>query len=533
MIASLAQGGLAGLGEQTRRLTRWRAHALAAAAGAFATLAQAPFFFAPAMVVGLVALVWLLDGAKARPQPRWAAFARGWSFGAGYFVVGLHWVGFAFLEVEGGAPLIPLAVLALGGGMALFWGVAARVALVFWTDDARRVAVLALTLGLAEWLRGTLFTGFPWNLIGLIWPAGGAMSQTASVIGVYGLTALTILLLAAPATLGDAGRSFGRRIAPSLAAALCLGLLWGAGTQRLASVPVAPETWTGPVVRVVDTGFTQSEKWRPGAAERMLETFLQLSVPEESRAEIVIWPEGALPVPLLAEPPMLQAIGDALDHRVLIAGTVRLEESPQGVRAYNSAVVLDAVNRELRLGQIYDKHHLVPFGEYIPFWDLVSGMPIAPLQQIGVGFTPGRPPERLIVPGAPPAAPLICYEAIFPGYVPRGAERPEWIVNVSIDAWYGTFTGPWQHANSARYRAIEEGLPMARAASGGVSGVFDALGREMVATDLAGGAVEYSLPPSLPETFYARFDVLLTAALFFLIALLRFAAPGPARGLRS
>lgn len=518
-----------GLIDRLKALRGARALAIATALGAGASLAQPPTHLWPLIAVGLSGLVWLLDAARETRSPGWSAFARGWAFGFGYFLAGMHWVGAAFLQVEGAAALLIPAVLALPAGLALFWGAAAALALRLWTPDARRIGVFAALFSVAELARSTLFTGLPWNLIGGIWPAGGAMSQMAAFVGVHGLTVITIALMAAPAALADRSLAFAWRVAPSLTAALAAGLMFGAGLNRLASAPPLAEA-PRPVIRVVDPGLSQAEKWAPGGGDRVLWAYLEATAPAaDSRADVVVWPEAALPGDLLNRGDWLFAIGETLGDRVLITGATRFARENGALQAFNSAVVLDGVGGTLRLGQIYDKHHLVPFGEYLPFWELYSAVPIAPLQQIGRGFTPGDRPARLIVPGAPPAAPLICYEAIFPGLSPRGEERAEWIVNVSIDSWYGKGFGPWQHANQARYRAIEEGLPLARAASGGVSGIFDAHGIKIAATTLNGGAVEAELPPALHETIYARFGAPLLVALILIFASFRL-APGPGRG---
>jgi apolipoprotein N-acyltransferase len=215
---------------------------------------------------------------------------------------------------------------------------------------------------------------------------------------------------------------------------------------------------------------------------------------------------------------------------------MRGEASSASLRLYTSAVVIDGVSGAPRVAQTYDKHHLVPFGEYIPFWSLISRFNIAPLQRIGAGFTPGAAPTRLIVPEAPPAIVLICYEAIFPGMIPRGAERPGWIISVTNDAWFGDGSGPHQHFAMARYRAIEEGLPLARAASGGISAIVDGYGRivRAVQSDREGAATEAQLPPSLQQTPYANSGMWLLLALVFVITALRFAPGlGAGRGLKT
>jgi apolipoprotein N-acyltransferase len=279
---------------------------------------------------------------------------------------------------------------------------------------------------------------------------------------------------------------------------------------------------------VTDSGLSQSEKWvaRPDQEWRVLQRYLEASgPPEDSRASIVIWPEGAIPVLnffMLENPDFMDAIGRGMGDRVLITGLTRREALVDRVAFFNSAAVIDGVSGVARLSQTYDKNRLVPFGEFIPFWSVVSRLNIAPLQRIGAGFEPGAPPTRLVVPEAPPAVVLICYEAIFPGMVPRGPDRPGWIVSVTNDAWFGGGSGPYQHYAMARYRSIEEGLPMARAAAGGVSAIIDSYGREVSATMRRGGSAEAQIPPALVETTLARWGNALLGILLALIAALRF-----------
>jgi apolipoprotein N-acyltransferase len=528
-------------GAQLNAWPVWRIHALCFFCGGIAVLGHAPFHIVPAFVFGIVTLVWAIDGAHMRETRRFsAAFARAWWWAFGHLLFGLFWVGSAFTQVEGAIALMPFAVAALPAALAMFWGAAAALALNVWTEGVRRIPVFVTAIMLAEVVRGTQFTGFPWNLPGAIWPAGGAVSQVAAYVGIYGLSAITLLLCAAPATLGDGRRGMGAKAIPALAAALGLGLIWGAGVQRLAGPPSAPPKTPAPVVRVADPGFTQLEKWQVGPVT-VLERYLELSEPAlAARSDIVIWPEGAVPsyidTPDLVEwASAMDAIGRQLGDRVLIVGAVRREPAKGGgENAFNSAFVIDGVAGKADVFERYDKHHLVPFGEYMPFWQLYSSVPLAPLQQIGRGFQTGSRPTRLVVPGAGTAVILICYESIFPGYVPGGEERPDWIVNITNDAWFGGLTGPWQHYNLARYRAIESGLPLARAAAGGVSAIVDPYGRAVVATKLDGGAVEAALPVGLSETVFSRFGQWLVPLLLIFIAGLRFAPPGaPARGLRS
>lgn len=513
----------------------WRVHVVAMAVGAVGALAFAPFYVVPAYALALSALVWILDGARRSARPILTGLGRGFSCGLGHFLAGTYWVGAAFTQVDGALALMPFGVLTLAVILAAFWALACGVAIAFWKDDFRRIFVLATTLTAGELLRGHLFGGFPWNLAAYVWEAGGAMSQAAAFVGAYGLTALTILICLTPATLADSERGWAARAAPVMIGALALGVIWGAGAQRLAAAGPAKANGPGPVVRVVDPGLTQREKWEEGREWEVFARYLALSGdPRTSRADIVVWPEGAIPVrypdmPVLLENPAMQtAIGNRLGDRVLIMGATRVDRDAQGrpEKFYNSSFVIDGVEGRAQIMQRHDKNRLTPGGEFIPLFNLISWLNIPTLQQIGNGFTPGPPPTRLIVPGAEPVLILICYESIFPGLVPRGPDRPGWIANISIDAWYGEGTGPWQNDNQSRYRAIEEGLPMARAASGGVSSIVDPYGRMVVRMDRKGGAVEAALPAALPETVNARWGGWLTGALVGLIALFGMAPAG-------
>jgi apolipoprotein N-acyltransferase len=506
---------------------------LAFVGGALATLAHAPFQLTLFYVIALTLLVWLIDGAAKLGVTFWSrvsrGFALGWWFGVGHLITGLYWVSSAFM-VDSGAwgPMwgIP-ATIALAASLAVFWALGCAAAIALWTADIRRIAWFAFCVFASEWLRGNIFTGFPWLLPGYVLTPGEPLSQLASIVGIYGVSLLTLLVASTPAAIGDGGESAGRRFAPILVAALLVGMGWGWGAERL-SRAVADAPGLQPIVRVADSGLSQAQKWegRVDQEWRVLQRYLAVSdTPDESRASIVVWPEGAIPVVnffMLENPDFMNAIGRGMGDRVLVTGVTRREARSDGVAYFNSAAVIDGVSGVPRLSQTYDKNHLVPFGEYIPFWSLVSRLNIAPLQRIGAGFEAGPPPSRLVVPDAPPAVVLICYEAIFPGMIPRGEERPGWIISVTNDAWFGGGSGPYQHYAMARYRAIEEGLPLARAASGGISAIVDSFGREVRATHGRVLGVEAQLPSALPETTLAHWGDALLALLLVFIAGLRF-----------
>jgi len=526
--------------------TPWQRRGLAAAAGALATLGHAPFQLTLLYVAAITIVVWLLDVSATKEQKLRSAFSIGWFFGFGHFATGLYWVAAAFnVDSDAWGPIwgVP-ATLGLAAGLALFFGVGALLAMLLWTNDVRRIAAMAIGFFVSEWLRGHILTGFPWLLPAYVWTPGEPISQLASLVGAYGLSLLTLLIAATPAALADAGQSSGRRFAPILVAALSVGMVWGWGVQHIASAP-AEVPGALPVVRVADSGLGQAEKWtnRPDQEFRVLQRYLEASsAPNDDNAgTILIWPEGAIPTLhffQLYDERFLSALGRGLGDRVVITGLTRCEPQPlceaywrgevraDDLRLFNAAAVIDGVNSEARVSQTYDKNHLVPFGEYIPFWSLVSNLNIAPLQRIGAGFEAGPPPTRLVVPGAPPAAVLICYEAIFPGMVPRGDGRPGWIVMVTNDAWFGGGTGPYQHYAMARYRAIEEGLPLARAASGGISAIVDAYGQEVSSTSARVSYAEAQLPPAIEETPFAEWGSILLVVLFVLIAALRFFPTG-------
>ena len=534
----------------------WQRRGIAFFAGALATLAQAPFQLTLLYVVALTVLVWLLDASFTQKRRIASAFSTGWWFGLGYLSCGLYWISSAFIaRGPEFAPWGVPAVLLMAASLALFFGVGCALAMALWTRDVRRILVFAAGLFVTEWLRGNILSGFPWILPGYVWTPGEPVSQLASVVGIYGLSLVTLVIAAAPATIAD--RAGGAaRFAPTIVAALAVGMIWGWGTQRISHAPIDPPGAL-PTVRVADSGLTQQAKWCEGGTDeqyyacrngqewRVLRRYLDVSgPPEDSRTDILVWPEGAVPTLnffQLDNQDYLSALGRGLGDRALIVGLTRCAPQARcneyvqqggdehGMRFYNSGVVIDGVSGQARVGQVRDKHHLVPFGEYQPSvvkW-LADTFHITALQD--ELFTEGPPPERVVLPGAPPALILICYEAIFPGMTPHGDDRPGWIANISNDAWFGDlrwFTGPYQHFAMARYRSIEEGLPMARAASGGISAIVDSYGRVVRSTQGRGSYAEAQLPPALVETLFARAGILPTFVLLVIFVSLRFVLPG-------
>jgi apolipoprotein N-acyltransferase len=459
-----------------------RALALAAGLGAIANLAFPPAYIWPAFAVALTGLVWSLDAARLSPKPVSSAFWRVFFFGVTYYLVGMHWIAAAFL-VDPGAHLIFIwmPLVALPGALAVILAACVNIGFRFWCAGPARLILFAVSFMFGEWVRSSLFGigGLPWNLPGMIWTPGEAVSQSASIWGIYGLSALTVAAMAAPASLADtrARGTTGSRAAPVIVAAVIFGAIWGWGARRLGDIPDLP---SGPMVRLVESGTPQNQKHKAGVGDAMLQRFRELTGPDSPQTpSIVVWPEGALPVFLLEEPVPLDTVADMIGGRRLIVGTARIEMAGlPDQKLYNSLAVLSGDSGRRSALAIYDKNMLVPFGEFTPFADLLQSIGLQTLQDLAPGgFDPGPAPAPVRVLGVPPFGPLICYEAIFPGLSPNGADRPRWLVNISNDAWFGNLTGPYQHAAQARYRSIEEGLPMARVAAGGDTGMIDSYGR--------------------------------------------------------
>lgn len=491
----------------------WKRAAIALIAGALSALAMAPFNAWPVLFLTFPVMVWLIDGAGAgRGRGVPAAAMAGWWFGLGYFVVGLYWIGNAFLvDASTFAWLMPFAVLGLPAFLALYTALGFAVARLIWTRDGSRLLALAASLTISEWLRGHAVSGFPWNAFGYALTEPLALAQTGSLIGLWGLTFLSVVIFASPAVLIDA-TSRGRRpwIAPVMALALLAAMAIFGGV-RLAQQPTTLVANTK--LRIMQPNLQQDVKFNYAAKAEVMQKYLTLSDrasgPQSTGvrdANILIWPESAFPFFLTREPDAMAEIADLLPQgTVLITGAVRAPDLPPGVkitRAYNSIYVIDHDGSVL---SVYDKLHLVPFGEYLPFQNLLEKLGLEQLTRVQGGFIPGTIRRTLDVPNAPRALPLICYEAIFPGDVASNDDRPGWIINLTNDGWFGISTGPHQHLQQVRLRAIEEGLPVVRAANTGISAVIDPLGRIVAQLGLGiEGVLDAGLPAAIPPTVYAR-----------------------------
>ncbi|WP_300526742.1 apolipoprotein N-acyltransferase [Maricaulis sp.] len=486
-------------------LTGWRSWLLLWFTGALASLAMAPFHFWLLLAPAFAILLWQVDGARRRARPLRSAFVAGFVFAMGYFMAGTFWVGFAFANRDAAfIPLIPIALPVFASMLAVFWGGAMVLYAAIAQKSEWRVLVFAASLALFEWLRGHVLSGLPWNLPGYAWAAGGPVSQTASWFGVYGLTLLTVLIAVSPAIMASR-RLTSRRAMPALAGLAILFLLFAAGLARLSGPPIPDQP--GVRMRIVQSAITQQEKWADGNQLMVRERYLNLTAePGLEDVTHILWPEGALPYYMLEHGGTLSRIGETLSEgQILMAGINRRDQAEAPVTYHNALAVMSFENGIPRSRGLYDKVRLVPFGEIIPLSGLLSLIGFDDFARLQ--FTPGPGAAVMDVPGAPAMMPLICYEAIFPGFVSQmGDERPGWLFNLSNDAWFGDTSGPEQHLNQARYRAIEFGLPMIRTASRGFSGVIDPYGRmpERIAPSDE-GAFDVNLPQALQLTSYARF----------------------------
>jgi len=518
-------------------LRGWPRYLAAFAAGSASTLALPPYEFLPILFITVPALVWLLDGVgeptrSRRRRVMWRAGLVGWWFGFGYFLFGLYWIGNAFLvEADKFAFLLPAAVTLLPAGLGLFTAAAAAVARLFWFHGYRRVAVLAIFWTAFEWLRGHVLTGFPWNLIGESFATSNALMQVAALVGVYGLSFITMLIAGSPAVFDtrrpQAQRRFDREILAAPAIAMAgLALIWVGGAARLSSAELGYEDDVN--IRIVHPDTPFSKDWDdPNRVLTIIGQLLRMSreaTPEHPQGidgrTIVVWPENAVPVLLAREPYVLAAIGRVLpEGALLVTGSNRGETGPDGpsnrLRVfYNSLYV---VNSSGEIAETYDKHHLVPFGEYVPLRHLLGRLGLKKIVQFQGSFETGPGPRTLALENFPSTGPLICYEVIFPGEVVAPGERPAWLVNITNDAWFGESAGPYQHFSQVRLRAVEQGLPIARSANSGISALIDPYGRIVKSLPLHGrGVIDAPLPAALEPTLYARlgdlFLLLLLAA---------------------
>jgi apolipoprotein N-acyltransferase len=473
---------------------------LAALFGAAAALAFPPWHVWPLLVVGFSGLLWLLQNNLSGRR----ALLLGWSFGVGFFLVGVHWIGYAFLvDAERFGWMMPGAVVFMAAGLALFPAAAAGLTHFLGRPGWGRFFVLAASWGLAEWLRGTLFGGFPWHNLGFIWTGSQALLQSLSIFGVLCIGVLTVAAAAIPAMAlagpGQQRRQAGLAMLGCLAA---IGALWLWGQHRLEEAP--REYQPGLTLRLVQGAIPQADKWRRELRDAHLDKYLELSVkPSNAGVDVLIWPETATPFFLEHDRDRLgKVIASLTPGQVLITGTPRLAHDADGQRRLHNGVV--ALSSDGRRLAGYDKVHLVPFGEFLPFRSVLARIGLDKLAPGAVDYSPGTQAKLITLEGVPVFRPLICYEILFPGDV-TAAGRPNWLLNLTNDAWFGPSAGPAQHLEISRARAVEQGLPLVRAANTGISAIIDAYGRTEARLELQqSGVIDGRLPANRPRTLFSR-----------------------------
>lgn len=497
-LLRVADGYVAALSRHVAALGGWRRSLLSFVLGVGAAGALPPANALPLLVPAFVGLLWLI-AASSSP---WRAALAGWWFGFGHFLAACYWVGAAMLtDPDKFAWLAVPAVIGLCAGLALFPALATLVVFVSRRTGVSRLLMLAIAWTAAEWLRGHVLGGLPINLIGTSWTLSPGMIQLAALTGVYGLSFVTILGAAAAALLAErrGDQMTVRNWRAPATAVLILAAIWIGGTIRLSLQH--PDELPGVKLLIVQANIPQELKWRAGARQAAMEKHMRMTRAATAGASHVIWPETAVPYDISNNLDIRTWLAAAVpDGGLLFTGALRRSggDNAPPLQLWNS---LHAMDSSANLVATYDKHHLVPFGEYMP---LRSLMDVAKLTHGNLDFSEGAGPETLNVAGLPPFSPLICYEAIFPGRVVHSDVRPGWLLNITNDGWFGNTAGPYQHLQAARLRAVEEGLPMVRAANTGISAVIDPLGRFVARLPLGReGVLHAPLPSALERTPYA------------------------------
>ncbi|WP_395019624.1 apolipoprotein N-acyltransferase [Dongia sp.] len=486
-------------------ISGWRAYGLAAVLGAIAGLAFAPLNFVPAFALGISGLVWLAAEAPTRRT----GFALGWWWGLGHFAVNSYWIAESFLvDAERFGWMIPPVLGGLAAYLALYPALATLAfRLLPQRLSVAGIAAFAAFWTIAEWLRGHVLTGYPWDLAAYIWSGSDAMMQSAALWGAWGLSLVTVFALALPALFVLMDRRAAR--AAAIGMALVLGALYLGGFWRLSNaIPTAADSDPAALrIRLVQPNIAQTMKLDRDTRPDQIRTLMRLSLetPGFDKVKAVIWPETAANYLLERDAGLRRILSQAVPPEgILLTGVPRGEplDGPL-TEIWNSFAVLDGGGQILGTA---DKFHLVPLGEYVPLRGIFPF--INKLTPGSMNFTPGPGPRTLHTSALPPFSPLICYEVIFPGAVVDPQDRPALLVNVTNDGWFGTSTGPSQHFATARFRSVEEGIPMLRAANTGISGVIDAYGRVETRSNLVVEAViDATVPPALEPTPFARFGL--------------------------
>ncbi len=500
-------------------LSGWHRNGVALLAGIVSALAMPPFDLVFLLFATFPILVWLMDGAASEPSSGfvsklWDGFKPGFFFGFGYFFAGLWWIGNAFLvEAEDFLWALPIAILAVPFALALFWGSATALARIFWSGNAARLFMLAACFTLFEYLRGFVATGFPWNPISGAAYFSPIMMQSASLIGIYGMTAFAVFAFSTAGIIVPGGENQMRtRKFTAIIAGLFIVLHVGYGVWRIqeANTEFVPEVQ----LRLVQPNIDQRSKFNKENEAENFQVYMDLSASEGedgkkglSGTTHLIWPESVFPYLLTQRRNTLASIGAMLPEGTsLLTGAVRAETATTGSSGFffNSVYVID---HQGEIVSAADKTHLVPFGEYVPFQQVVGALGLKQLANQDGGFEPGSSRKLISTGIGPKILPLICYEIIFSGEVWNEEERPGWIINLTNDAWFGNTPGPYQHLRQSIIRGVEEGLPVVRVANSGISGVYDPYGQAVKMLGLGqSGVIDSMLPEAVEVTFFKKWN---------------------------
>lgn len=480
-------------------------------AGLTSALSFAPLYIFPTYVIALPTLL-LMVMVSVSP---WQAFKCGYVFGFGHFFAGLYWIGNSF-AVEPAVPdwagYFMVALLALC--LAIFIGVVGYS--VGWLHRRHSVKTHLLNITvtfvviwiMAEWLRSVIFTGFPWNLSGYIWGFSDVLLQSTAVWGIHGSGLIVVFLCFVPFLALEKKYLI---ISPLCGFAV-IAALYAYGTNRLPDEIKFVENVN---LRVVQANIKQQDKWAYDKWASNLINYMNMSEGKDNNGIThVIWPETAVIYSLSEEPIRRQLLSQVLeDGGNILTGFPRRKRDGGKTTLYNSMV---AINDMGEVSGIYDKSHLVPFGEYIPAFlrNMLIPFGLDRLFTGGQDFSPGVGLRTLNIEGLPPVGVLICYEVIFPGQVVDQENRPDWLLNITNDAWYGDSTGPHQHLLQTRVRALEEGLPLVRSAGTGISAVIDPFGRIIAELSLnKRGVINSKLPTKIeaptPYSLYREWTLVL------------------------
>ncbi len=508
-------------------VTRWKRQALIFLCGAFTSFALPPFYLTPLCFLTFPIFIVLLDSIQniKNNKKKFFTFALSCGiFGFSYFICGLWWLCNAFLtDLDSFGWAIPLAILVPPLYLSLYWFCSGFIVGLLWTKGIARFFALAFALGLAEWLRAFLFTGFPWNSLGYTAMPTPMFMQSDAIVGLYGMNILAVLVYSLPTVLLTDEKK-------KLALFLCLSLILihsGFGFYRLHTIENTAEDqkktyW----VRIIQPSIQQNVKLRNNTREAMLEAHMNLSaIPTTDKnpePDFIVWPEASVPYLLYDKSSISMHIASLLKPKQwAMIGAVRVSNDPpySQIQYFNTIAVINAQGNILNTS---DKLHLVPFGEYLPYQNLLKKIGLRILADNIGGYSAAHVRKTVTMPNGFSYLPLICYEAIFPHEMTFKGAPPQAIINVTNDAWFGVTPGPYQHLQQAQLRAVELGIPLIRAANNGISAVIDSYGRIVVAlAQNTVGIIDSQIPSPITPIGSNEYRTFSTFILFILMLLCR------------